>query len=366
VVDYLTEIPLPGRKLAPPRAGASDRRAQVVSPSFVAGRENRLVATTLTRLLDAAGARSAAPSNGATRFVPTVLALFGSSGIGKTHLAHGLVRSWQQQRGAEAAEYTTATDFRREFHEAIRCDAVVEFRRNFRSRQLLAIDDLHHLPADASLLQELRYTLDDYEDRGATVVVTSNRPASMLAHMSPDLCSRLASGLTVQIAAPGTAARLHVVRQTSAAIGRALSDDAARRLATGVSGTTNDLIGALFKLCLATPNQEASDADRAEQFLTTRRPTLREIIAVVARYTQVSQKQLKSGSRKQSTVFARAVTVYLARELAGASYLEIGRALGGRDHTTIMHSYRKIEHDRLRCPATQETLNELRRILLSR
>lgn len=368
MVDYLTEIPLPGRRLAPPLVGATARRAGVALPTFVAGPENRLVAATVTRLLDAARAPSTATlhGNGAARFAPPVIALFGPSGTGKTHLAHGLVCYWQGQRGPEAAEYVTAGDFRRRFHDAIRGDAVVEFRRHFRDRQLLAIDDLHHLPADQHLLQELRYLLDDYEDRGGTVVVTSNRPASTLANMTPDLCSRLASGLMLQLAAPETAARLRVIRQTSAAIGRALSDDAAHRLAAGVTGATTNLIGALFELCLAAPGQEASDDHRAVQLLATRRPSLREIIAVVARYTRVPQKQLKSGSRKRSIVFARAVAAYLARELAAASYLEIGRALGGRDHTTIMHNYHKIDRDRMRHPATQETLDELRRILLSR
>ncbi len=368
MVDYLTEMPLPGRTLVPPARVAADREAKVALPAFVAGPENRLVAAAFNRLIDAAHAPSAATvqASRAAHFAPAVLALFGPSGTGKTHLAYGLVRYWQQQRGTEAAQYVTAGDFRRQFHDAIRGDAIVDFRRHCRDCQLLAIDDLHHLPPSEHLLQELRYTLDEYEDRGGTVVVTSNRPANTLANMPSDLRSRLAGGLMLQLAPLGAAARLHVIRQTSAAIGRSLSDDAAHRLAAGVSGTTTDLIGALFELCQAAPDSQVSDSHRAEQLLAKRRPALREIIAVVARYTRVPQKQLKSASRKQSTVFARAIAVYLARELAAASYLEIGRALGGRDHTTIMHSYRKIDEDRLRCPATQETLDELRRILVSR
>jgi chromosomal replication initiator protein len=355
VVDQLTDIPLPGRKFPPPLAGATGSHRDIALPSFVAGPENGLVAATFRQLLHPAPCAA-----------PTVLALFGPSGTGKTHLAHGLVRHWQELHGAEAAHYMTANDFRRQYADAIRADAVSDFRRLVRGRQLLAIDDLHHLPDDAHLMQELRYTVDAYEDQGGTLVVASHRPITALANLSPEVRSRLASGLMLQLAAPGLAARLRIVRQTSAALGRALSDDAAQRLAERIAGTATDLIGALFELCSAPAANGTSDASLTVQVLAARQPSLREIIAIVARYTNVPQKLLKSGSRRQSIVLARSIAVYLARELAGASYHEIGRALGGRDHSTIMYNYRKIDHDRLACPATQEMLDELRRILMSR
>ncbi|HEX2473484.1 MAG TPA: helix-turn-helix domain-containing protein, partial [Lacipirellulaceae bacterium] len=96
-----------------------------------------------------------------------------------------------------------------------------------------------------------------------------------------------------------------------------------------------------------------------------RRPTLPEIIALVARHYSVQQKLLKSNSRKQRLVRARATVIYLARELSDASYEQIGRALGGRDHTTIMHNFRKVQRERQHDFAMQETLEDLRRILLA-
>jgi chromosomal replication initiator protein len=369
VVDYLTEIPLPGRRLATPPVAGDRRRANVVSPAFVAGPENRLVAATFERLLATKSLAPSAASNYAAASAPAVLALFGPSGTGKTHLAHGLVRHWQQQHGTESGSYLTAGDFRRQYTAAIADDAILGFRSRLRGPQLLSIDDLHQLPADAHLWHELRYTLDDFDDRGGTVVVTSNRPATTLANLPPDVRSRLAGGLMLQLAAPGAVARLRIIHQTSTAFGQPLSAADAERLAAGLSGTANDLIGALFELCSTPAKNASNDANRTSQLLATRasrRPSLREIVAAVARFTRVPQKQLKSSSRKQSAVFARALVVYLARELAGSSYHEVGRALGGRDHTTIMHSYQKISGDRLRNAATQNALDELTRTLLSR
>jgi chromosomal replication initiator protein len=123
----------------------------------------------------------------------------------------------------------------------------------------------------------------------------------------------------------------------------------------------------VFEICAS--GAVAADGENlaAEQLYGARsrqRPTLREIVAAVARYYRIPQAQLKSGSRRQSIVAARAMVIYLARELAAATYEQIGRALGGRDHTTIIHSFRKIEHERSREPALQQAIDELRRTLV--
>ncbi len=190
-------------------------------------------------------ASDAAP---ATQVAPSVLVLFGHSGVGKSHLALGLVRHWQSQLGAESAVYTTAADFRHRWNDAIKRQDELEFRAEFRGRQLLAIDDLQHLPADDHVLEELRYTLDDYEERGATVVVTSVEPIVALPDLSPDLRSRLAGGLALQLAPPGDAARGRIIRHAAHALDRSISDEAADRLARGIEDTANSL----FQRCIQT------------------------------------------------------------------------------------------------------------------
>jgi chromosomal replication initiator protein len=190
-------------------------------------------------------------------------------------------------------------------------------------------------------------------------------PAS-LGNLSTDVRSRLSAGLMLPLAAPGAAAREALARQAAAALGRSITDDAARRLAAGVDGTAAQLFGAMFELAAAEPDLILIDAAAVQRLLVrrdARRTTLREIIAVVARYYNLPQKLLKSGSRKHAAVVARATIVYLARELAGASYEQIGRSLGGRDHSTIMHNYRTIDRERRRDWQTQETLDDLRRVL---
>jgi chromosomal replication initiator protein len=370
VVDQIAAIPLPGRNVVShtSRMTSADEAA-VNLPAFIAGPENRLVAAMFDRLLVRAESPATAPAPTQKRLPLAVLSLFGPSGVGKTHLSQGLVHHWQRCRGQASAEYVTAQDFRRQFNEAMSGNAAPRFRERFRTRELIAIDELHRLPSDDYLLQELRATLDALDDKGSLVVVTSTRPVTTLSNLSPDLLSRLAAGLMLQLAAPGIAARTRIVQQVSSALGRTLSDAAVQQLAAGLHGTASRLVGAIFELFSELRNGNSANADHATRLLASRdscQPTPREIVALVARHYGVPQKLLKSNSRKQYIVRARATAVYLARELSGASYDQIGRLLGGRDHTTIMHNFRKVDRERQHDFTLQETLDELSRILLSR
>ncbi len=350
MIDQLSEIPLPGRMLGSAAAHDGSRTAASTPLGFIAGAENRLVASTLHRLL--AGATAPA--------TPKLLALFGSTGTGKTHLVHGLVNYWNTHHGAESAMYFTAADFYRGLLDAIKRETVADFHAELRRYRLLVVDDLHQLPSDDYVSREFRFTLDAFEEKGGTVVVTSLRPPQTLANISADVRSRLSAGLSLQLAQPAGATRVRIIRRAAESLGHPLSDEAAVRLANHVDGNANDLFGAVFEFCA----QAASGSDVPSRF--TRQPQLREIISAAARHFGLPQKDLKSQSRKQSIVTARAVAIYLARELSDASYEQIGRSLGGRDHTTIIHNYRKIEQERTHNPTICEAIEELTRILRAR
>jgi chromosomal replication initiator protein len=222
------------------------------------------------------------------------------------------------------------------------------------------------MPSGQSLWQELRYTFDAYQEDGGIVVVTSDRPTHMLANMSHDVCSRIASGLVLELSPPGSAARVEIIRQVANSLGKPLDEQHAQQLSIGLTGTANDLFGAVFKLLPANGTNGLGRSHRIDAVLAgrgARQPTLREIIVAVTKHLGVAPKQLKSSSRRRSIVFARAVVTYLARELGDNSYDEIGRALGGRDHTTIIHSHRKIESDQHQDATIRKTLTELRRTL---
>jgi chromosomal replication initiator protein len=337
-------------------AEPADDAPRYAMPTFVAGPENDVLATTVESLLPSADENATGK-----RFA--TLALFGASGTGKTHLVRGLVRAWQERWGADCAEYLTAADFRHTLREAIDTQTVRALRDRLRTRRLLALDDLDALPGDAYLQQELRSTIDALAESGGALVVASKIALGAMRNLSPDVRSRLMGGLVLRLAPPGASARERLVHQLSSSLGHPIEPLAAARLAAGVEGTANDVFGAVFEIQANAAAKQPSDERQIERFLaarSTRRPALDAILRIIAKQYGIPQKVLRSSSRRQSAVAARAMAIYLARELAGASYQRIGQWLGGRDHTTVLHSYRKIVDFAAHDGATRDMIEELR------
>ena len=332
MIEYLSEIPLPGRMLAPPAAQTGTRSPKSTSFGFIAGAENRLVASAVNRLMQ--------PTTGAT--TPKLLALFGHSGTGKTHLAHGLVNHWNSHHGPDerhlphrqrllsrAARRHQTTCHRRIPSSFPRPPAARHRRPPSTPERRLRIA---RTPLHARRLRRKR--------RHNHRHVAAGQPTH-LQTFQPDLRSRLSAAYRCNSHRPPAP---HAYESSAKPPNRSavhFPNKPPTHLASGVDGTANDLFGAVFRILCHRP---MTIKDVPSRFV--RQPQLREIIAAVARHFGLPQKQLKSQSRRQSIVTARAVAIYLARELAGTSYEQIGRALGGRDHTTIIHNYRKIERER--------------------
>ena len=176
----------------------------------------------------------------------------------------------------------------------------------------------------------------------------------------------MSAGLTVTLALPAAAARLALVERFAALRRIALPEAAARTLADGLSVTAPELSGALAELQMqAAVESKSIDVNRVRRFLADRqlrlRPSLRTIAGLSAKYFGLRMSELTSPSRRRGVVQARGVAVYLARQLTGKSLEQIGVYFGGRDHTTVLHSFRSIE-TRLRSdPTTRRAVADIRK-----
>jgi chromosomal replication initiator protein len=384
MVDGVIDIPLPGRLIetAPVDAASCRVAGQADAPTtrqdaastfashFLAGPENRLVEVAVRSVIEQ-------PPNG---YNPLVL--YGPSGTGKSHLAHGLAAAWKDRLRrpdtasdndnvlptlrvrkpphAEREEYnthqrvvcTTAVDFARELAEAIETQGVEEFRAKHRGAALLVVEDLGMLATrkagKLSAQEEFIHTLDALLAEDRWVIVTASAPPAELPDILPALQSRLLSGLTVPLAPPGPAARRAILRQLALLHKIYMPEPVSRLLAEGLSGTVPELAGSLLQLEMPARLRCARiEMDAAKQYLAerdrSRRPTLHEIALRTARHFSLRLADLRSPVRRRALVTARGVAVYLARRLTDESLDEIGAYFGGRDHTTVMHSCRRTE-----------------------
>ncbi|MBA3480754.1 MAG: hypothetical protein H0T51_02970 [Pirellulales bacterium] len=360
---------------------------------FVVGPENALLVAPIQRLLTGDDLAEAA-----RLFNP--LTLVGPSGSGKSQLVQGMVRHWRgvlERRGLlkqsvlePGIEYFTAADFGREAQAAAAEERLPQWQAHIRNLQFLVIEDVHRLRPRSTIHQELRHTIEAILENGGVIVITAQREPAALTQLDPGLRDRLAAGLTVRLQRPGLAAREAILRVAANARGVLVEDDQLAQLARREAATPAELLGRLKKysgpLPLDGPNEHgrpevaraqavvrakhrAGEGVEAGTRATSTSPqgnggqTLKHIIAVTARYFTVTQAALTGPSRRTSLVQARNIIVHLARQLTDLSYAEIGRSLGGRDHTTIMHADRRLAEQREHDPAIQQALDELDRLV---
>jgi chromosomal replication initiator protein len=349
------------------------------SPSFIAGPENRLLAPPLQRLLNATDVTDLAE-----QFNPLILV--GPSGSGKSHLARGIVRAWGQRFDASEIAYFTAADFGRERQAAEVEERLTAWRDQIRAVRLLVIEDLDRLRTRATIQQELRTTIDVVIAAGGTVIVTAHCEPTGISHLDAGLRDRLTAGLTVRINRPDLATRRALLAQTAAARGLALEPAELDRLAQKDCGTPAQLLGRLAQsqvssgylssagrareregsgYQLPTPTPHPSPQGGGEQRNQHNLAPVKHILAVTARYFGVTQAVLTGPSRRKSLVQARNIIVYLSRQLTDLSYADIGRALGNRDHTTIMHADRRLTESLATDSTVRQAVDELDRIVRS-
>ncbi len=302
-------------------------------PEFLAGPENRLVVAAVRSVLDD-------PPNG---YNPLVFC--GPSGTGKSHRARGLAAGWKTRYRRRRVVCTTAAEFVRELTDAVETQATDELRKRYRKTALLVFEDIDGLAGKYEAQEEIVHTLDALLATGRRVVVTA---PIRLSGITPRLQSRLDCGLTVPLEPPGSAARLAILRRLAGLRKIELSERAAQILADGLSVTVPELFEATAQLEIpARLHGGVIDADAAGSFLALRndwrQARLRDVAAAAARLFALKLCDLRGPSRRRAVVTARAVAMYLARQLTQKNLEQIGRYFGGRDHTTVIYGCRKTE-----------------------
>jgi chromosomal replication initiator protein len=347
VVDGVLRIDLP---TSPAEPTSSDVECADLG-CFIAGSENRVPVLVLEKLL-------AGDAEFTTHEWANPLVLIGPTGSGKSLLARGIARRWLPILGPNQVGYFSALDWARSFAMAREDRQLPEFRAQLAGLQLLVIEDLHKLPAKLAVQHALRDTLDQLAETGTVIICTSQVAPSAQIGLEAGLCDRLMGGLLLWINHPGTAARLELLRLAAVERGTKVDDRELRTLAESTSGSASQLLRALRELEVA-PLVGGNPASRRVAL------SAKELVAIVARYFGVTQAALRGPARRKSLVFARSVAVYLIRTLTQASYSQIGKELGRRDHSTIMHSMESIQLAIATDPGTKHAVEELRRIALA-
>jgi chromosomal replication initiator protein len=310
-----------------------------------------------------AAARSVA-TNPSRSYNP--LFIYGGVGMGKTHLMHAIGRALMDNSGGMRVIYTSSERFTNEVVTSIRFDRTANLRQRYRSADVLLIDDIQLLGNKERTQEEFFHTFNELHDHQKQLVISSDAPPKDIPGLLERLRSRFEWGLMADIQPPDLETKMAILDKKSEIEGVKLPEDVRTFIATKTKSNVRELEGALVKLMAYSSLTGApinhSMAQQVLKHLThvqDRRVTIDAIQKAVAERYGIKQPQLKEKSNTKKIVEPRQVAMYLVKELTTASLPEIGRAFGGKHHTTVIHSISKIERQRQADPDLNRMLHSL-------
>jgi chromosomal replication initiator protein len=278
------------------------------------------------------------------------LFVYGSAGLGKTHLLHAIGHYVRKLYPRLRVRYVTTEQFTNEFINAIRDDSITAFQRLYRMTDVLLVDDVQFLQSKERTQEEFFHTFNALHNAEKQIVLSSDRPPKQIGQLEDRLRSRFEWGLMTDIQPPDLETRIAILRKKAESDRLGVGDEVLEIIATKVASNIRELEGALIRVSAFASLQRApADVAMVEYVLKDLYPdgrdriiSVQEIIDEVAAYFSITPAELCSASRSRQLVNARQIAMYLTRELTDLSLPRIGRAFGNRDHSTVMHATQKI------------------------
>jgi len=294
------------------------------------------------------------------------LFIYGGVGMGKTHLMHAIGRALIENFVTMRVVYTSSERFVNEMVSSIRTDRMHHFHQHYREADALLIDDIQIIGSKERTQEEFFHTFNELHDHQKQIVISSDAPPKEIPGLVERLRSRFEWGLIADIQPPDLETKMAILDKKAEAVGVHLPDDVRSFVASKTKNNVRELEGALIKLmAYSSLTSVPINLQMSHQVLRNlvnvqdRRVTIDAIQKAVAERFQIRQSQLKEKSNTQKVVYPRQVAMYLAKELTNSSLPEIGRAFGGKHHTTVIHSVQKIEHLRQTDPELNRLLHNL-------
>ncbi len=326
--------------------------------NFIIGKPNEFAHAACRRVAEA----------GEAAFNP--LFLYGPVGMGKTHLMHAVAWQIGQQNPSRRVLYISAETFMYQFIRAVRFRDQVAFKEQFRSVDVLMVDDVQFICGRESTQEEFFHTFNALVDKNRQIIISADKSPSDLEGLEERLRSRLGWGLVADLHPTDYELRLSIVEVKAEQLKMEVPRPVMEFLAHRISSNVRELEGALNRLVAHAQLVGRELTIEAVQYLlrdllraNDRRVTVEDIQRRVTEHYNIRLADMSSPRRARAVARPRQVAMYLAKQLTTRSLPEIGRKFGGRDHTTVMHAVKKVEELKTADHHMQEDIDRLRRSL---
>jgi chromosomal replication initiator protein len=307
--------------------------------TFVKGTSNQFALAAAQRVAETPG-RSYNP-----------LFIYGSAGLGKTHLLHAIGHYVHQNYTHYEVRYVSTETFLNEYVDGIRSNTINAFKRRYREVDVLLIDDIQFIEGKEGLQEEFFHTFNSLHGANKQIVISSDRGPDAIPSLATRLRGRFQWGLTTDIQPPDMETRLAILRNKAEREGTSVANDVLDFIATSVTTNIRELEGALIRVtAYASLNDTVVDVAMARDLLSdllssaANKPrTNEQMLTELADHLGFSVDELRGTSRQRPLVLARQTAMYVFREMTDLSFPAIAKLFGGRDHTTVIHAVEKIQ-----------------------
>ena len=278
------------------------------------------------------------------------LFIYGGVGLGKKHLMQAVCQHIKNKNSGAKIYYTPSEKFTNELIEAIQHHSTAAFRLKYRNVDVLVIDDIHFIAGKESTQEEFFHTFNTLHDAHKQIIISSDRPPKEIANLQERLVSRFSWGLTTDIQPPDLETRVAILKKKIERESVPVPDEALFFVAQLIKTNIRELEGALIRVIAYSLLEEKTiTLDLAKEVLKDLLREPKKLLTVdfiqrcVVEEFGITLSELKTKRRNKNIVLPRQIAMYLSRELTELSLPEIGDYFGGKDHTTVLHSYNKIK-----------------------
>ncbi len=284
------------------------------------------------------------------------LFLYGGVGLGKTHLMQAIGNFVHKQQKTLNVYYTQGENFTTELIDAIQKNQQMNFKKKYRTRDVLLIDDIQFLYGKERLQDEIFHTFNDLYTRGKQIVITSDRPPKELQTLEERLTSRFQGGLVVDLQPPDLETRIAILQKKAEIENVKIPSNVCYYIATRVKSNIRELEGSLIRLLAMSSlsgrelNEELAEVVLRDLLGSNGKVSKDAILKKVSQEFGFSEEEIKGTKRTQKLALARQLSMYLIRSFLNLSLTEIGEFFRGKDHSTVIYAIEKVEHLKITDP----------------
>jgi chromosomal replication initiator protein len=322
--------------------------------SFIVGSFNELAYAASQAIID----------NPGTKYNPFFI--YGGTGLGKTHLIQAVGNTIKEKYPSKRVHYMTLEKFATDFISSLQSNKANSFKEKYRKYDLLIIDDIQFIGKMEKIQEELFHTFNTFYENNKQIIFSSDKHPNYIPELADRLKSRFAAGMIVDISPPDYESRLAILKVKLKELSIDLDKEIVEYIAETVEGNIRELEGSLnIIICQYRLKNKSLNLAEVKNLLKNnikpkKNMAIKDVVKVVSEYYKLEENSIYEKTRKKEIVKARQMVMYLLREDFNVSYPLIGQKLGGKDHTTVIHSCLKIKTDLKNDPQLLQELEQLR------